>query len=144
LWFCCNSIESDVIVPESNACYALDLVTGNVKGKVDWKNYFVPTRFDPHFKVENHRLYVNNYNDQMTLYCRAVYTGATIWSLKNVYYHGMYKNFIVGTTPDNKYYFIIDKITGKVLHKIVKFPSSQMDFDFIDNYILINGESIYR
>lgn len=135
---------NNVIIPQINACYALDLDNGFLKERVPWKGFFTLFNHDPRFNVENHILYVNNYNDQTTLLCIDMRTNQVKWKMKNVYYHGLYKKYVVACTSDLKFYLIIDKLYGKVKHKIFKPKSNQMDFDFIDKYILINQETIYK
>lgn len=133
-----------MIVPEVNACYAVDLNTGTIKEKVHWKGFFVLFNHDPRFNVENHRLYVNNYNNDTDLLCIDMTTNKKIWEMKNTYYQGLYKNYVVGCTSDLKFYLIIDKMTGKIEQKVSKPESNTMDFDFIDKYILINHQALYQ
>jgi len=135
---------NNIIIPQIKACYALDLSTGFLKERVTWKGFFTLFNHEPRFNVENHMLYVNNYNDHTTLLCMDMRTDKVKWKMKNVYYHGLYKKYVVACTADLEFYLIIDKLNGKVKHKILKPKSNEMDFDFIDKYILINQETIYK
>jgi len=71
-------------------------------------------------------------------------TNKVNWQIRETFYLGLYKNFVVACTSDIKFYLVIDKKSGKIIHKIRKYKSKRMDFDFIDKYILINRETIYK
>lgn len=132
------SDSNEVIIPQGDACYRLDLNTGSVKGKFLWSGYF---RNDPRFTVENGRLYLDN---QHTLVCIDLTTGKKIWQVKNAVYWEFYKNYVIACTPDIKFYLIVNKFTGKIESKIPKPDNYTMDFDVVGKYVLINLESLYQ
>lgn len=130
--------NSEVIIPQIDTCYTLNLNTGKIIGKLRWKGYF---RYEPRFNVENHKIYLeNNY----TLLCADLISGKKIWEVKNAGYWGLYKNHVIACTPGLKFYLIINKETGQIESKIPKPESNVMDVDFVGNYILINRESLYQ
>ncbi len=130
--------NNEVIIPQGDACYRLDLNTGSVKGKFLWGGYF---RNDPRFTVENGRLYLDNH---YTLVCIDLNTGKKIWQVKNAGYWEFYKNYVIASTPGVKFYLIVNKFTGKIESKIPKPDNYTMDFDVVGKYILINHESLYQ
>lgn len=130
--------NSEVIIPQIDTCYMLNLNTGKIKGKLSWKGYF---RYEPRFNVENHKIYLDN---QYTLLCADLISGKKIWKVKNAGYWGLYKNHVIACTPGLKFYLIINKDTGQIESKIPKPESNVMDVDFVGNYILINRESLYK
>ena len=130
--------DGEVIIPQTDTCYALNLNTGQVKGKLRWKGYF---RYQPRFNVENHKIYLeNNY----TLLCADLISGKKIWEVKNAGYWELYKNHVIAFTPGLKFYLIINKETGQIESKIPKPQSNVMDFDLVGNYVLINHEALYQ
>ncbi|RYE27034.1 MAG: hypothetical protein EOP45_02485 [Sphingobacteriaceae bacterium] len=130
--------DGEVIIPQTDTCYALNLNTGKVKGKLRWKGCF---RYQPRFNVENHKIYLEN---NFTLFCADLVFGKKIWEVKNAGYWGLYKNHVIAFTPDLKFYLIINKETGQIESKISKPETTQMDFEFVGKYILINREALYQ
>ena len=57
-------------------------------------------------------------------------TNKTIWELEDSYFLGLYKNYVVATSADSKFYLIIDKSTGLIEDKIPSPISKRGDFDF--------------
>ncbi|MEX8548266.1 MAG: hypothetical protein V5804_11750 [Mucilaginibacter sp.] len=130
--------SSEVVIPQIDTCYTLNLNSGKVKGKLRWKGYF---RYNPRFNVENHKIYLeNNY----TLICADLISGKKIWEVKNAGYWGLYKKHVIACTPGLKFYLIINKETGQIESKIPKPESNVMDFDLVGNYVLINREALYQ
>jgi outer membrane protein assembly factor BamB len=86
--------DGEVIIPQTDTCYALNLNTGKVKGKLRWKGYF---RYEPRFNVENHKIYLEN---NFTLLCADLISGKKIWEVKNAGYWELYKNHVIAFTPD--------------------------------------------
>ncbi len=130
--------DGEVIIPQTDTCYALNLNTGKVEGKVSWKGYF---RYQPRFNVKNHKIYLEN---NFTLLCADLISGKKIWEVKNAGYWELYKNHVIAFSPDLKSYLIINKETGQIESKISKPESNVMDFDLVGKYVLINRQSLYK
>ncbi len=130
--------EDNVIIPQIDTCYALDLNSGIINGKLPWKGYF---RYEPRFDIVNHKIYLDN---QYNLLCMNLISGKKIWEVKSAGYWGLYKNHVIACTPGLKFYLIINKETGQIESKIPKPESNVMDFDLVGNYVLINREALYQ
>lgn len=130
--------NGNVVILQGDTCYAFDSNTGVAKGKHQWQGNF---NYTPTCKVENNKLYTDSKNN---LLCADIVTGKTMWKLKDVAFWGLYKNYVIGYTPDNKYYLIIDKFSGVVKNKVKSPERNRTDFNIVGNYILINRESLYQ
>ncbi len=142
-----TNLENDgnnLIAPGNNACYTINLHTGDIKGKIPWKKFFSGTDNGPLNKVENGKLYVTNYNNQNDLSCVDVIKNRLIWHFENAKYWGLFKAYILATTPDDGYFLVIDKVSGRLLDKVLRPKSKGANFDLIGKYVFINHHSFYQ
>jgi outer membrane protein assembly factor BamB len=137
--------NGNLIIPAINSCYAFDMNTGDVKGKVPWKAFWGDNSMNVLFKVENNCLYIEDLtNGLQIIKCIDLAFNKIIWELKDSYFLGIYKNYVIANNADAKFYLIIDKKNGSVIDKFSAPISNYNDFDFIGDYILINRIAIYK
>jgi hypothetical protein len=76
--------------------------------------------------------------------CIDLATNKVIWTLKDAYFLGLYKDYVIANNTAGDYYLIINKSTGIVKDKFPAPLSNRPEFDFIGNYVLINRDAIYK
>ncbi|MDB5112625.1 MAG: hypothetical protein JWR67_3739 [Mucilaginibacter sp.] len=137
--------NNTLVLPTKSTCYILNMNTGNVTGKVTWQIFFGEGGEYVFFKINNNDLFIDDFaNNQKTIKCIDFGTNKIKWELKDAYFIGLYKQYVVAYTSGQKYYLIIDKSTGIIKSKIPAPISNIPEFDFIGNYILINEFAIYK
>ncbi len=137
--------NSNVIIPGRINCYLIDVNSGIVTDTIKWKKFFKNDMVG-NFKIENNRLYTTNLNDdKVGLLCLDIKTKKIIWNLKGVFLSDFYKNEVIGYTLGKTHkYFIIDKNTGAVKNTITDPDDGRQNFIVVDNYVLINNNTIYQ
>jgi len=88
--------HDNLIVPTFKSCYAIDMNTGNVAGKVNWEPFFNPNLKNVLFKVEDNYLFITDLNDgNGSIKCINMTTNKMIWTLKDAYFLGLYKDYVI-------------------------------------------------
>jgi hypothetical protein len=137
--------NNNLIIPGRKACYIIDIKSGEIINTITWNIFFKYDQVST-FKIEDNRLYTTNLNDDRAgLLCIDIKTSKIIWNVKETFLIGLYKNYVVGYRSEGSgSYIIIDKKTGVIKDQIAKPDDGQRDFNFIDNYVLINHDVIYN
>ncbi len=136
-----------IVLPGTKEIILIDIKTGSLIWKSSWGSYQVRNK-PPHFDIVNNSIYFTN---KKNVECIDLVNNKIFWRLKNAVYQGIYKDNVIATNMDYKYYLIIDKSTGALKSKIpypnLNKPKNSDDLiDFIENnkYVIIGKESIYR
>ncbi len=138
-----RSIEADqrqrICISTRQQFQVIDVNTGSILFAL--KNDALESRLPSYF-LENNRLYLT-YFDKVC--CFDLAGKNTVWKTPNCALLGLYKDYLICVSEDNRFFKIIDKNTGNVLNSIAN-PDilSDNSIRFIGKYLLINNNALYR
>jgi len=128
----------EIVIPTLKTLLVFDLNNGVIKWQYDWNN---PSFTCRPFALDYDQIYFSN---GKALLCYNINNNSKTWQIDHASLNGVYKSNVVGHTDDYKSYIIIDKSNGKIKTKITNPFLKDINFQFINKYILINRTVLYK
>lgn len=128
------------VVKGIDAAYVLERRTGSIKWKYQWQ---FPTVHENFAMIDSNQIYVS---DGRLLKSYLMDNWKYSWQIKNAKLYGLYSQFVIASSIDDKLFIIIQKSSGKILKKIRRSDMIS-DLRFVGDYVLVksgNLTAIYK